>query len=187
MSSLYCIEAVLILDQKGNRVYANYFAPPHVQDGEESLAGSLKRQREFELEFARRTAKSEGDLQMFSGSLVRFKRFTDVVVVVVGHASANEVLVDVVFEGIAGALELLLDSGGVDMRVVQDKFDLVCLLVDEAVDNGIVLETDPATIAARVTRPPTTDPQVSLDLDKGLLGAWGFAKSKLQERLQQGR
>lgn len=76
-----------------------------------------------------------------------------------------------------------------DKRTIIENYDLVSLAVDEIVDDGIILEVDPGTIASRVSRPPAQDvPSVkSIDLsEQGLLNAWEFGKKKLTEQLRQG-
>ena len=68
-------------------------------------------------------------------------------------------------------------------------FDLASLCIDEIVDDGIILETDPVIIASRVSRPPAQDaPNMQgLDLsEEGLLKIYQFGKQKLGERLRQG-
>jgi hypothetical protein len=77
----------------------------------------------------------------------------------------------------------------VDKRTILEHFDVVSLAVDEVVDDGVILETDPATIAARVTKQPMEDaPSVkNIDLsEQGLLNAWEFGKRQLADRLRQG-
>ena len=76
-----------------------------------------------------------------------------------------------------------------DRRTIIENYDLVSLAVDEIVDDGIVLETDPVIVASRVSRPPQQDMTSvrSIDLsEEGLLNAWDFGKRKLAERLRQG-
>lgn len=76
-----------------------------------------------------------------------------------------------------------------DKRTILEHFDVVSLAVDEVVDDGVILETDPATIAARVTKQPMEDaPSVkNIDLsEQGLLNAWEFGKRQLADRLRQG-
>jgi hypothetical protein len=60
--------------------------------------------------------------------------------------------------------------------------------MDEIVDDGIVLETDPVTVASRVSKPPQQDVSMKgIDLsEQGLLNAWEFAKSKGIERIRSG-
>jgi hypothetical protein len=77
----------------------------------------------------------------------------------------------------------------VDKRTVIENYDLVSLAIDEIVDDGIVLETDPVIVATRVSRPPAQDMASVQGIDlseEGLLKGWNFAKAKLQDRLRQG-
>lgn len=62
------------------------------------------------------------------------------------------------------------------------------LAVDEIVDDGIILETDPVVVASRVSKPPAQDIVNVKEIDlseQGLLNAWDFGKRKLAERLRQ--
>lgn len=63
------------------------------------------------------------------------------------------------------------------------------LAIDEIIDDGIVLETDPVIVASRVSKPPVQDISSVQGIDlseEGLLKAWQFGKMKLGERLRQG-
>lgn len=78
--------------------------------------------------------------------------------------------------------------GATDKRTIVENYDLVALAVDEILDDGIILETDPVLIASRVSRAPAADaPNMkSIDLsEQGLLNAWEFGKRSLAERLRQ--
>lgn len=83
---------------------------------------------------------------------------------------------------------LTLSRNSTDKRTIIENYDLVSLAIDEIVDDGIVLETDPVIVSSRVSRPPAQDIAAKgIDLsEQGLLNAWEFAKSKAQERLRQG-
>lgn len=66
---------------------------------------------------------------------------------------------------------------------------MVSLAIDEIIDDGIILETDPVIVASRVSRPPVQDitSVKGIDLsEQGILNAWEFGKAKLSERLRQG-
>ena len=55
------------------------------------------------------------------------------------------------------------------------------LAIDEIVDDGIVLETDPVIVSSRVSRAPPQDAPNMKNLDlseQGLLNLWDFAKKK---------
>ncbi|GMM54630.1 coatomer subunit zeta [Maudiozyma humilis] len=181
--SLYAIEGVLILDGAGERVYAKYYPHSTAEGAGESPLGSHKQQREFETQLFAKTHKKDAEILLCDGHLVLYKEFVDVSLLLVGAQQENELVLQAAFDAFRGSLELVL-SGGLDKKAIEENYDLVLLAVDELCDNGIILETDPAAIASRVTKAP--EETVALDLDKGLLGAWGFAKSKFQERLQQG-
>ena len=76
-----------------------------------------------------------------------------------------------------------------DKRTIIENYDLVSLAIDEIVDDGIILETDPVIVASRVSRPPVQDITAVKGIDlseQGLLNAWEFGKMKLSERLRQG-
>lgn len=76
-----------------------------------------------------------------------------------------------------------------DKRTIIENYDLVSLAIDEIVDDGIILETDPVIVASRVSRPPVQDitSVKGIDLsEQGLLNAWEFGKRQLSERLRQG-
>ena len=84
---------------------------------------------------------------------------------------------------------LSLRRNTVDRRTLLENYDLASLAVDEIIDDGIILETDPVVVASRVSRPPAQDvPNMQgIDLsEEGLLKIYQFGKQKLGERLRQG-
>lgn len=186
--SLYSVQAILILDNQGNRVYAEYYSPPSEGNADEassSLLNSTTKQLEFEKKLFKKTFKRNSDIMLFENHLVLFKEYIDVTIYLIGDSSENELVLQSALDALGDSLEIVL-SNGIDKKSVEENFDLVLLDIDEVVDNGIILETDAATIASRITKRPANENAIAIDLDKGLLSAWGFAKSKLQEKLQQG-
>ncbi|CCE62726.1 hypothetical protein TPHA_0D00830 [Tetrapisispora phaffii CBS 4417] len=181
--SLYSVKAVLILDNQGDRVYAKYYSAPHVPNL--SLFPSVKQEKEFEKRLFKKIHKQESEILIFEDNIVLYKEYMDVVLCLIGPLEENEIILQQAFTAFKDSLDLILDSG-IDKKNTQEHYDMVLLAIDETFDNGVILETDPASIASRVTTPPSSEQQMHLDLDKGLMSAWGFAKSKLQERLQQG-
>lgn len=76
------------------------------------------------------------------------------------------------------------DRNSTDKRTIIENYDLVSLAIDEIVDDGIILETDPVIVSTRVSRAPAQDAPNMKDIDlseKGLLTAWEFGKRKLVE------
>lgn len=83
-----------------------------------------------------------------------------------------------------------MNRNATDKRTIIENYDLVALATEEMVDDGVVLETDPGAVIARVSKAPVQQDLANLkglDLsEQGLLNAWEFGKKQLQERLRQG-
>lgn len=89
-----------------------------------------------------------------------------------------------------GNLELteIFNRGATDKRTIVENYDLVSLTIDEIIDDGIILETDPVMIASRVSRAPAADAPNMKNIDlseQGLMNAWEFGKRRLAEGLRQ--
>jgi hypothetical protein len=66
---------------------------------------------------------------------------------------------------------------------------LVSLAIDEIVDDGIILETDPLVITTRVSRAPAQDVAQLKGIDlseQGMNNLAQFGKAKLGDWLRQG-
>ncbi|SCU81208.1 LANO_0B02300g1_1 [Lachancea nothofagi CBS 11611] len=186
--SLYAIEALLVLDGEGKRIYTKYYRSPHEKPEQSSQQHktSVKQQTEFESRLFKKTHKQNAEILLFEDSLVLYKEYVDVSLYLVGSADENELVLQQAFTAVKDSLDLVLATG-IDKKNILEHYDMVALAIDETIDDGIILETDPATIASRVTKPPSKDAPINIELsEKGLLSAWGFAKSRLAERLQQG-
>ncbi|CAM9023579.1 unnamed protein product [Wickerhamomyces anomalus] len=165
--SLYAVDAFLILDNEGKRLYAKYYKAPHQQEQEESKFSSLKAQKSFEKALFAKTFKQNGDIILFENHIVVYKEVSDV--------------------GFKDGLDKVLNFQ-VDKKTIQENYDKVSIAADETIDDGIILETESSIIAARTSKAPTNEPSLkNIDLsEKGLFNAFNFARGKLAERLQQG-
>jgi hypothetical protein len=77
----------------------------------------------------------------------------------------------------------------VDKRTTIENYDLLSLAIDEIVDDGIILETDPTIIVQRVSRAPAQDVAnlKGIDLsEQGMNNLAQFGKAKLGDWLRQG-
>lgn len=84
---------------------------------------------------------------------------------------------------------LIRARNATDKRTIVENYDIVSLAVDEIVDDGVILETDPTVIVSRVSKPPQHEVAgvKGIDLsEQGLLNVWEFGKKQLAERLRQG-
>ncbi|EMC95846.1 hypothetical protein BAUCODRAFT_71594 [Baudoinia panamericana UAMH 10762] len=194
--SLFSVNAILILSTDDtSRILTKYYSPPHVPHHPQGTTypganpyPSLKDQKAFEKGLLDKTAKQTSDVILYDNRVVVFKMESDVMLYVVGSAEENEIMLYNVILALRDALNILLKNS-VDKRTIIENYDLVSLCIDELVDDGIILETDPVVIASRVSRPPAQDaPNMQgIDLsEEGLLKIYQFGKQKFQERLRQG-
>ncbi|KAI4847218.1 hypothetical protein E4T44_04638, partial [Aureobasidium sp. EXF-8845] len=194
--SLFSVNAVLILASDDSaRILAKYYSPPHAPANATpaDFPGAnpypqLKDQKAFEKGLSEKTAKQNSDIILYDNRIVVFKMESDVMLYVVGGADENEILLYSVVLALRDSLNILLKNS-VDKRTIVENYDLVSLAIDEIIDDGIVLETDPVIVASRVSKPPVQDISSVQGIDlseEGLLKAWQFGKMKLGERLRQG-
>ncbi|KAL1310897.1 hypothetical protein AAFC00_001127 [Neodothiora populina] len=194
--SLFSVNAVLILStDDSSRILAKYYSPPHAPANAQNndFPGAnpyphVKEQKAFEKGLLEKTAKQTSDIILYDNKVVLFKMESDVMLYVVGGADENEILLYSVILALRDSLNILLKNS-VDKRTIIENYDLVSLAIDEIIDDGIILETDPVIVASRVSKPPVQDlaSVKGIDLsEEGLLKAWEFGKMKLGERLRQG-
>ncbi|KAE8556214.1 hypothetical protein EYB25_000914 [Talaromyces marneffei] len=196
--SLFTVNAVLIMStDDSSRIFAKYYSPPHPPAGVPATSTdypganpypTVKEQKNFESGLMEKTNKQTNDVILYDNRVVVFKLENDVMMYVVGSADENEVLLYNVVVALRDALGILF-KGATDKRTIIENYDLVSLAIDEIIDDGIILETDPVLIASRVSRAPTADAPNMKNIDlseQGLLNAWEFGRRKLAEQLRQG-
>ncbi|KAJ6062303.1 uncharacterized protein N7446_006423 [Penicillium canescens] len=195
--SLFSVNAVLVMSaDDGSRIFTKYYsapipppvlsptrpttpAPTHTPLSRSSAP--LKRAS------SKKTNKSSSDVILYDNRIVVFKMESDVMLYVVGSADENEVLLYNVVLSLRDALGILF-KGATDKRTIVENYDLVSLTIDEIIDDGIILETDPVMIASRVSRAPAADAPNMKNIDlseQGLMNAWEFGKRRLAEGLRQ--
>ncbi|RMJ22133.1 Coatomer subunit zeta [Aspergillus sp. HF37] len=195
--SLFSVNAVLVMSaDDGSRIFAKYYSPPHPPAGAAPNATdypganpyqTVKEQKSFESGLLDKTNKQTSDVILYDNRNVVFKVESDVMLYVVGGADENEILLYNVLLSLRDALGILF-RGGTDKRTIVENYDLVALAIDEIVDDGIILETDPVLIASRVSRAPAPDAPNMKNIDlseQGLMNAWEFGKRRLAEGLRQ--
>ena len=107
---------------------------------------------------------------------------------VVGSTEENEILLYNVLLALRDSLHLLFKAS-VDKRTIVENYDLVALAVDEIVDDGVVLETDPTIIVQRCSKAPAQDVSFSkIDpfSEQGVNNLAQLGKAKLTDWLRQG-
>lgn len=181
--SLYTVSAVLLLGNEGKRLYAKYY---RTEDASQAYK-TAQQQTAFEQAIYSKINKLHQDVILYDNHLVTYKQTNDVILLVVGAINENESMLFSLTTNINEALTILLDNS-LDKATVLEKYDMVCLCIDETIDDGVILEIDPAIIVSRVTNPPSAvSNDMHIDIsEKGLFNALSFASKKLSERLQLG-
>ncbi|OJJ50581.1 hypothetical protein ASPZODRAFT_126470 [Penicilliopsis zonata CBS 506.65] len=195
--SLFSVNAVLITSaDDGSRIFAKYYSAPHPPAGVSAHSTdypganpypTVKEQKAFEKGLLEKTNKQTSDVILYDNRVVVFKLESDVMLYVVGGADENEVLLYNVVLTLRDALGILF-KGATDKRTIVENYDLVSLAIDEIIDDGIILETDPVLVASRVSRAPAADvPNIkNIDLsEQGLYNVWELGKRRLAEGLRQ--
>ncbi|KAF4398181.1 hypothetical protein G4B88_019902 [Cannabis sativa] len=131
------VKNILLLDSEGQRVAVRYYT-----DEWPTLTHKLA----FEKSVFHRTLKSnprtEAEIAMFDDKI-------DLHFYVTGGEDENELILSTVLQGFFDAVSLILRNT-VDKREALENLDLILLCLDEIVDGGIILETDPNVIAGKV-------------------------------------
>ncbi|GJC84102.1 coatomer subunit zeta [Colletotrichum tofieldiae] len=195
--SLFSVNAILILSiEDGSRLFSKYYSAPHhagsaTHNGNSNSSGNpypdVKSQKAFEKGLLEKTAKQTGDIILYDNRIVLYKMESDVMMYVVGGVDENEVLLYNVILALRDSLHLLFKQS-VDKRTIVENYDLVSLAIDEIVDDGIILETDPTIIVQRVSKAPAQDVDLRrIDLsEQGVNNLAQLGKSKLADWLRQG-
>jgi len=137
---------------------------------------------------SKKTAKQTSDIILYDNRVVLYKMESDVMMYVVGGVDENEIMLYNVILALRDSLHLLFKQS-VDKRTIIENYDLVSLAIDEIVDDGIILETDPLIITQRVSRAPTQDVTQLKGIDlseQGMNNLAQFGKAKLGDWLRQG-
>ena len=132
---------------------------------------------------------------MYDGQVVCYRNVADVIVVLVGLADENELLLASALNAYVDAISSLLrysffmlkrilkdDSHQLEKRTFLENFDLMALALDETIDDGIVLEVDSNLIVNRVSKRGYDSTEIAAT-EQTLLQAYQTAKERLTSSL----
>ena len=139
--TLYTVKGILILDNDGKRILANYY--------DKNAFPSVKEQTAFEKSLFQKTSKANGEILMLDGFTVLYKSNVDLFFYVLGSQKENELLLMSVLSCVYDSVSQILRKN-VEKRAVYENLDIIMLALDEICDNGVVLEADPNAVANRV-------------------------------------
>ncbi|XP_062207379.1 coatomer subunit zeta-3-like [Phragmites australis] len=168
MGSCPSVKNILVLDSEGKRVAVKYYS-----DDWPSLSSKLAFEKAVFTKTQKTGARTEAEIVMFDGHIVVYKFIGDLHLFVTGGEEENELILASVLQGFSDAVGRLLRNN-VDKRTALENLDLIFLCLDEVVDGGIVLETDPGVIAEKVS-------------GHGLEGAGSFTEQTISQALATAR
>eukprot|EP01126_Amoeba_proteus_P055886 TRINITY_DN6962_c0_g1_i2.p1 TRINITY_DN6962_c0_g1~~TRINITY_DN6962_c0_g1_i2.p1 ORF type:complete len:182 (-),score=43.35 TRINITY_DN6962_c0_g1_i2:51-596(-) len=147
--SLYLIKAVIVLESSGKRLISKYFPSE-----EDTSINTPKGQEEFENKLFLKS-RTQPEIVIFDGYCCVYKLRQDVIFFIVGPEEENELLLFTALSTLRDTLDILLsqeasDNVTTDKITLLENLDFLLLSIDEMVDGGILLETDPQVIASRV-------------------------------------
>ncbi|GAA5944172.1 hypothetical protein JCM3775_001087 [Rhodotorula graminis] len=189
------VTALILIDNDSNRILAKYYHPAHA-DPKAVAAGAtkpnpfptLKDQRAFEASIWEKTRRQQTDIVVVDNLAVLYKHSIDLCFFLVAPLHENELMLHATLTAFYDAVAMLLRHQ-VEKRSILENLDLVVLALDETIDNGIVLETDPVAIASRVSR-PKPDAAVNLaDIqlnEQSIMQAFTTVRDKIGQRILQG-
>lgn len=168
----------VILDGDGRRVVSRYYKS-HFASSAEELAFEKKL---FD-KTSRTAAKSEAEVIVLDGLVSVYRNSCDVWFFIVGSQSENELILAHVLHALYESLASVL-HGPPEKRMLLDSFDTLLLVVDEIFDQGLILETDAATIVNRVTmRAPDGKPAEEAFSEGNLNSMFASAREQLARSL----
>uniref|UniRef100_A0A8C4TN16 Coatomer subunit zeta n=1 Tax=Erpetoichthys calabaricus TaxID=27687 RepID=A0A8C4TN16_ERPCA len=139
--SLYTVKAVFILDNDGTRLLAKYYDP--------DLFPSMKEQKNFEKNVYNKTHKTDSEIAFLEGMTIVYKSSIDLFFYVVGSAQENELMLMSVLNCLFDSLSQMLRKN-IEKRSVMENLDGVFLVVDEVIDGGVILESDPQQVIQKI-------------------------------------
>uniref|UniRef100_A0A4W5Q4L8 Coatomer subunit zeta n=1 Tax=Hucho hucho TaxID=62062 RepID=A0A4W5Q4L8_9TELE len=138
--SIYTVKAVLILDNDGERLYAKYY---------DDTYPSVKEQKAFEKNIFGKTHRTDSEIALLEGLTVVYKSNIDLFFYVVGSSHENELMLMAVLNCLFDSLSQMLRKN-VERRALLENMEGLFLAVDEIVDGGVILESDPQQVVHRV-------------------------------------
>lgn len=159
MDFLHRVQAVVVLDATGRRVFAKYYTGEDAPASSKMLA-PVDRQRALEQQIQQAVrdpkiamntvAYSRSEILVVDGHSVFYQFGDDVTFIVIGDSNENEQVLSGVLTTFVDVLKQCLNTPSVNNRMLLENYDALLLTVDEMLDEGIILETNPSNIAAEI-------------------------------------
>jgi len=138
--TLYMVKGIAILDNDGNRILAKYF---------DNTFATPKEEKAFEKKLFQKTHRANAEIIMFDGITSVYRSSVDLFFYVMGDSNENGLILDSVLKCLFESISQILRKN-VEKRSLLDNLDIIILALDEIIDGGIILESDPSLVVQRV-------------------------------------
>eukprot|EP00668_Euglena_longa_P002980 GGOE01003478.1.p1 GENE.GGOE01003478.1~~GGOE01003478.1.p1 ORF type:complete len:207 (-),score=23.62 GGOE01003478.1:276-896(-) len=189
---LHHVQAIILLDGDGKRIFSKYWlsgmecrskqksfeeklfkkisgrseatANPGPSTNEESSGTDLKRILNLARPFKKESTSpnENGEVLLFEDHLVVYRSEEDTSLFLVGSSEENEVVLLQVLTSFWDALNQLLRNN-CEKKTLLENFELLILVADEMIDDGIILEINPQNIFNEVSPHATLDSETPLN------------------------
>mmetsp|Transcript_6095 Transcript_6095/g.15538 ORF Transcript_6095/g.15538 Transcript_6095/m.15538 type:complete len:181 (-) Transcript_6095:114-656(-) len=139
------VKNILLLDADGKRIAVKYF-----DEAMKTVPAQMAFERQVFGKTSRTNARGEAEIALLGEHLVVYRFVGDLHFYVTGDCNENEIILSTVLSAFFDAVSLLLRSV-MEKKAVLENLDLVLLCLDELIDGGVILETEPNVIANRVS------------------------------------
>ncbi|KAL0900519.1 hypothetical protein Bca101_084480 [Brassica carinata] len=143
------VKNILLLDSEGKRVAVKYYS-----DDWATNAAKLSFEKYVFSKTSKTNARTEAEITLLDSNIIVYKFAQDLHFFVTGGDDENELVLSSVLQGFFDAVALLLRNNVEKMEALEN-LDLIFLCLDEMVDQGVILETDPNVIAGKVAMQST--------------------------------
>jgi hypothetical protein len=157
MDCLHQVSAIVILDAEGRRLFAKYY--PEVTSGGAGRWPTVDSQMSFEralhsktrLNFQGTSADNNETVIIYEGVTIVYALEAEIGVYIVGPGDENELVLCSVLTCLTETLQQLLKTTQpIDKRSLLEAYEMLLLVVDEIIDDGIIFETSSANVVQEV-------------------------------------
>ena len=131
---LYSVKAIIVLDNDGERLCANYF-------DEESFP-TTDYQSKFEERLFDKTTNNDSEIILFDSFTVVYRSNVDLMFFVVGGCDENELILNQVLECFYECVTDVLRKN-VEKSEFMAEYSQVLMVIDNMIDDGVIMEVDP--------------------------------------------
>uniref|UniRef100_A0A673HSM7 Coatomer subunit zeta n=1 Tax=Sinocyclocheilus rhinocerous TaxID=307959 RepID=A0A673HSM7_9TELE len=110
---------------------------------------TVKEQKAFEKNIFNKTHRTDSEIALLEGLTVVYKSNIDLYFYVIGSSHENELMLMSVLNCLFDSLSQMLRKN-VEKRALLENMEGLFLAIDEIVDGGVILESDPQQVVHRV-------------------------------------